>query len=73
VIVGEVVDARVNGAEREAPPVVYMSINQNRAPVNSIRVRAVVIRASYRIVCVRRCMKLIPLCLSAKSCLWLRS
>jgi len=31
----------VNGAEREAPPVVYMSINQNPAPVNSIRVRAV--------------------------------
>jgi predicted permease len=41
VIVGEVADARVNGAEREAPPVVYMSINQNPAPVNSIRVRAV--------------------------------
>jgi predicted permease len=40
-IVGEVADARVNGAERVAPPVVYMSINQNPAPVNSIRVRAV--------------------------------
>lgn len=40
-IVGEVADARVNGAEREAPPVVYMDINQNPAPVNSIRVRAV--------------------------------
>jgi predicted permease len=40
-IVGEVADARVNGAQREAPPVVYMSINQNPAPVNSIRVRAV--------------------------------
>jgi len=40
-IVGEVADARVNGAEREAPPVVYMSINQNPAPVNSIRLRAV--------------------------------
>jgi predicted permease len=40
-IVGEVADARLNGAEREAPPVVYMSINQNPAPVNSIRVRAV--------------------------------
>jgi predicted permease len=39
-IVGEVADARVNGAEREAPPMVYMSINQNPAPVNSIRVRA---------------------------------
>ena len=40
-IVGEVADARVNGSQREAPPVVYMSINQNPAPVNSIRVRAV--------------------------------
>lgn len=40
-IVGEVADARVNGAEREAPPMVYMDINQNPAPVNSIRVRAV--------------------------------
>ena len=40
-IVGEVADARANGAEQEAPPVVYMSINQNPAPVNSIRVRAV--------------------------------
>ena len=40
-IVGEVADARVNGAEHEAPPVVYMSINQNPAPINSIRVRAV--------------------------------
>jgi predicted permease len=40
-IVGEVADARVNGAEREAPPMVYMSINQRTAPVNSIRVRAV--------------------------------
>ena len=39
-IVGEVADARVNGAEREAPPMVYMDINQNPAPVNSIRVRA---------------------------------
>jgi predicted permease len=39
-IVGEVADARVNGAQREAPPVVYMSINQNSAPVNSIRVLA---------------------------------
>lgn len=38
-IVGEVADARVNGAEREAPPVVYMDINQHPAPVNSIRVR----------------------------------
>lgn len=40
-IVGEVADARVNGAEREAPPMVYMDINQNPALVNSIRVRAV--------------------------------
>jgi predicted permease len=40
-LVGEVADARVNGAEQEAPPVVYMSVNQNPAPVNSIRVRAV--------------------------------
>jgi predicted permease len=40
-IVGEVADARVNGAQRDAPPVVYMSINQNPAPVNSIRVRVV--------------------------------
>jgi predicted permease len=40
-IVGEVADARVNGARREAPPVVYMDINQDPAPVNSIRVRAV--------------------------------
>ncbi len=40
-IVGEVADARVNGAEREAPPMVYMCINQNPAPVNSIGVRAV--------------------------------
>ncbi len=39
-IVGEAADARVNGSEREAPPLVYMSINQNPAPVNSIRVRA---------------------------------
>jgi predicted permease len=41
-IVGEVEDARVNGAENEAPPVVYMDINQHPAPVNSIRVRAAV-------------------------------
>lgn len=38
-IVGEAADARVNGAERVAPPVVYMNINQIPAPVNSIRVR----------------------------------
>jgi len=40
-IVGEVADAHLNGPEREAPPMVYMSINQNPAPVHSIRVRAV--------------------------------
>jgi predicted permease len=40
-IVGEVADARVNGSERDAPPMVYMSINQNPAPVGSILVRAV--------------------------------
>ncbi|MGA8728188.1 MAG: ABC transporter permease, partial [Terracidiphilus sp.] len=40
-IVGEVADARVNGPEREAPPIVYMSIDQNPDPVNNIRVRAV--------------------------------
>jgi predicted permease len=40
-IVGEVADARANGSRRDAPPMVYMSINQNPAPVNSIRVRAV--------------------------------
>lgn len=38
-IIGEVADARVNGAQREAPPIVYMDINQNPAPVNSIRIR----------------------------------
>jgi len=41
-IVGEVADARVNGAQREAPPVVYMNINQRPAPANSIEVRAAV-------------------------------
>ncbi|MGB6192457.1 MAG: ABC transporter permease [Terracidiphilus sp.] len=40
-IVGEVADARVNGAQRESPPVVYMNIDQHPAPVNSIRIRAV--------------------------------
>ncbi|MGA2252972.1 FtsX-like permease family protein, partial [Terracidiphilus sp.] len=39
-IVGEVADAHVNGPQREAPPMVYMSINQNPAPAHSIRVRA---------------------------------
>ena len=40
-IVGEVADARVNGAKNDPPPVVYMSINQHPAPVNSIRVRVI--------------------------------
>ncbi len=40
-IVGEVADARVNGPEREPPPVVYMSIDQRPDPVNNIRVRGV--------------------------------
>ena len=39
-IVGEVADARLNGPERDAPPMVYMSIDQNPAPANAIRVRA---------------------------------
>jgi predicted permease len=41
VIVGEVADARVNGAQNEAPPMVYRNINQNPYPVNNIPVRAV--------------------------------
>ena len=40
-IVGEVADARVNGPESEAPPIVYISIDQDPDPVNNIRVRAV--------------------------------
>lgn len=39
-IIGEVADARVNGSQREAPPMVYMDINQNPAPA-TIRVRAI--------------------------------
>lgn len=39
-IVGEAADARVNGPEREPPPVAYMSIDQSPDPVNNIRVRA---------------------------------
>ena len=39
-IVGEVADARVNGPESEAPPIVYISIDQHPDPVNNIRVRA---------------------------------
>ncbi|WP_058187531.1 ADOP family duplicated permease [Terracidiphilus gabretensis] len=40
-IVGEVADAHVNGPQLEAPPMVYMSINQNPAPVHGIRVRVI--------------------------------
>ena len=38
-IVGEVADARVNGAQNEGPAVVYMDLNQSPQPVNSIRLR----------------------------------
>ncbi len=38
-IVGEAADAHLNGPERDAPPMVYMSINQNPAPPHGIRVR----------------------------------
>jgi predicted permease len=41
IIVGEVADARVNGAKNDPPPLVYMSINQHPSPVNSIRVGAI--------------------------------
>ena len=40
-IVGEVADARINGPQLEAPPVAYMSIDQNPAPVHSLKVRAI--------------------------------
>jgi hypothetical protein len=40
-IVGEVADAHLKGPQRNAPPMVYMSNDQNPAVVNSIRVRAV--------------------------------
>lgn len=40
-IVGEVADARVNGPLLQAPPVVYMDIDQNPVPPHSIKVRAV--------------------------------
>jgi len=39
-IVGEVADARVDGARFEPPPVAYMSIDQRPAPVHTIQVRA---------------------------------
>src|SRR5579862_2840059 len=38
-IVGEVADAHVDGPQYEAPPVVYMSINQNPFPIHTIQVR----------------------------------
>jgi len=37
-IVGEVGDARVDGPEKAAPPVVYLSIDQNPAPIGSLEV-----------------------------------
>jgi predicted permease len=40
-IVGEVADAHLNGPERDPPPIVYMSIDQNPSPAHAIRVRAV--------------------------------
>jgi predicted permease len=40
-IAGEVADARVNGPEHEAPPMVYISIDQRPDPVSDISVRAV--------------------------------
>jgi predicted permease len=38
-IVGEVADARVDGLRSNAPPVVYLPIDQHPAPVQSIQVR----------------------------------
>jgi predicted permease len=40
-IVGEVADAHLKGPQRDAPPMLYMSNDQNPAIVHSIRVRAV--------------------------------
>ena len=40
-IVGEAADAHLNGPERDAPPIVFMSIDQIPAPAHAIRVRAV--------------------------------
>ncbi|HEY1803550.1 MAG TPA: ABC transporter permease [Terracidiphilus sp.] len=37
-IVGEVADAHLNGPERDAPPMIYMNIEQNPAPVHIVRV-----------------------------------
>ena len=38
-VVGEAADARVDGPQYAAPPVVYFSVDQNPAPVRSIEVR----------------------------------
>jgi predicted permease len=38
-IIGEVADAHVDGPQAAAPPVVYMSIEQNPFPVHAIQVR----------------------------------
>lgn len=40
-VVGEVADARIDGARSEPPPVAYMSINQKPYPAHTIQVRAV--------------------------------
>ena len=39
-IVGEVADARVDGLRSVAPPVVYLSIDQNPQPIGTIEVRS---------------------------------
>ncbi|MGA8530149.1 MAG: ADOP family duplicated permease [Acidobacteriaceae bacterium] len=38
-VVGEVADTRVDGPQWAAPPVVYLSVDQNPAPIHSIEVR----------------------------------
>lgn len=38
-IIGEVADAHVDGPQWPAPPVVYLSVDQNPAPIHSIEVR----------------------------------
>jgi predicted permease len=38
-IVGEVADAQLDGPQRDAPPAVYMSINQHPFPIHTIEVR----------------------------------
>jgi len=40
-IVGEAADARVDGPQWPAPPVVYVSVDQNPAPIHSIEVRTI--------------------------------